>query len=112
VRDPNDGPRTVQQWFDTAAFVRLPALAGGQRSGTAGRNVVIGPGLVQTDLSALKRFAITEQHRLEFRTELFNAFNRANFRDPATVVSQPATFGVIQSSRPARIIQFGLKYSF
>jgi outer membrane receptor protein involved in Fe transport len=112
IRNPNNGPRTVQQWFDTGAFVRLPALAGGQRSGTAGRNVVIGPGLVQTDLSALKRFAITDAHRLEFRTELFNAFNRANFRDPATVISQPATFGVIQSSRPARIIQFGLKYSF
>lgn len=112
IRDPNSGPRTVQQWFDTAAFSRLPALAGGQRSGTGGRNTVIGPGLVQTDLSVLKRFSITEEHRLEFRMEMFNAFNRANFRDPATVISQPATFGVIQASRPARIIQFGLKYGF
>jgi hypothetical protein len=112
LRNPNNGPRTPRQWFDTAAFARLPAVAGGQRSGTAGRNTVIGPGLVQTDLSVLKQFRLTEAQRIEFRTELFNALNRTNFRDPVTNIGQPATFGVIQASRPARIIQFGLKYLF
>ncbi|MCS7025094.1 MAG: TonB-dependent receptor [Bryobacteraceae bacterium] len=112
IRNPNRGPRTVQQWFDTSAFVRLPAIPGGQRSGTAGRNTVIGPGLLQTDLAVLKRIALAESHRFEFRLEAFNAFNRANFRDPATVITQPATFGVIQTSRPARILQFALKYEF
>jgi outer membrane receptor protein involved in Fe transport len=112
VADPNQGPRTPRQWFNTAAFVRLPAVAGGQRSGTAGRNTVIGPGLVQTDLSVLKQFRLAEKHTLEFRAELFNALNRANFRDPGTNIGQPATFGVIQSARPGRIVQFGLKYLF
>ncbi|MBL8294450.1 MAG: hypothetical protein JNN08_21570 [Bryobacterales bacterium] len=70
------------------------------------------PGLVQTDLSLLKQFRLAERHTLEFRTELFNALNRANFRDPGVNIGQPATFGVIQSARPGRIVQFGLKYSF
>lgn len=112
IRNPNHGPKTPEQWFDTGAFVRLPDLEGGQRSGTAGRNTVIGPGLVQTDLAARKLFPVLESHALEFRAELFNAFNRANFRDPGTNIGQPATFGVIQAARPGRIIQLALKYSF
>jgi hypothetical protein len=87
-------------------------VPGGQRSGTAGRNTVIGPGLAQTDLSLLKRFRFTETQFAEFRGEFFNALNRTNFRDPGTNIGQPATFGVIQASRPARIIQLALKYSF
>jgi hypothetical protein len=112
LRTPNNGPRTPQQWFNTSAFSRLTAIAGGQRPGTAGRNTVIGPGLVQTDLSAAKRFSITERHQLEFRAEAFNLLNHTNFRDPATNIGQPATFGVIQASRPARILQLALKYAF
>lgn len=112
IRDPNSGPRTPQQWFDTSAFVRLPDLAGGQRSGTAGRNVVIGPGFVQTDVSIRKQFPMAEDQGLEFRAEFFNALNRTNFRDPLTNIGQPATFAVIQAARPARIIQMALKYSF
>ncbi|MDX1978861.1 MAG: TonB-dependent receptor [Bryobacteraceae bacterium] len=112
IANPNDGPKTPQRWFDTGAFARLADVAGGQRSGTAGRNTIIGPGLVQTDLSLLKTFTIREGHGLEFRAEFFNAFNKANFRDPDTNISQPATFGVINAARPARIIQLALKYQF
>ena len=112
VKNPNNGPKTPQQWFDTSAFVRLTDLAGGQRSGTAGRNTVIGPGLVQTDLSVFKTFAIREGHTLDFRCELFNAVNHTNFGNPGTAISAPQTFGVIQAARPARIIQFALKYGF
>jgi hypothetical protein len=112
VSDPNGGPKTPERWFHTAAFVRLPAVAGGQRSGTAGRNTVISPGILQTDLSVRKLFAVTERHKLEFRTEFFNALNRANLLSPGTSIGAPQTFGVVQSARPARIIQLALKYSF
>jgi hypothetical protein len=112
IKDPNDGPKTPQQWFDTSAFRRLGPLAGGQRMGTAGRNTVIGPGLVQTDLALLKQFRFLESQRFELRGEFFNALNRSNFRDPGTNSGQASTFGVIQTSRPARVIQIGLKYAF
>jgi len=112
VKNPNNGPKTPEEWFDTSAFVRLPDAPGGQRSGTAGRNTVIGPGLLQTDLSVVKAFPLAERHVLDLRCELFNALNRTNFLNPVTNIGNPQTFGVIQSARAARIIQFALKYSF
>jgi len=112
ISNPNTGPKRPEQWFDTAAFRRLPAVAGGQRPGTAGRNTIIGPGLVQTDLAAMKRFRAGEKGFAELRGEFFNALNHANFRDPGTNIGAPATFGVIQASRPARIVQLALKLGF
>jgi hypothetical protein len=47
--------------------------------------------------------------RLQFRTEMFNAFNNVNFNNPGnTTFGQPA-FGVITGTERARIMQFGLK---
>ncbi len=112
IGDPNNGPKTPQEFFRRAAFQRLPALPGGQRSGTAGRNTIIGPGLFQADLAVLKRFSFWETHSIEFRAEFFNAFNNVNFLNPLTNIGSPQTFGVVQQARPARIIQFGLKYAF
>ena len=112
IADPNAGPKTPQEFFTRAAFRRLTATPGGQRTGTAGRNTIIGPGLFQADLAALKRFAVFEAHTLELRAELFNAFNNTNFLSPLTNIGSPQTFGVVQQARPARIIQFGLKFSF
>jgi hypothetical protein len=112
VKNPNNGPKTSQQWFDTTAFFRLPAAAGGQRSGTAGRNTIIGPGMLQMDLAATKKVPVSESQELEFRGEFFNAPNRANFLNPLTNISSPQTFGVVQQARPARIVQVAVKYVF
>ena len=112
IRDPNQGPRTAQQWFDTSAFVRLTARDGGQRFGTAGRNVVIGPGILQTDLAVLKSFPVWREHHLDLRFEAFNLLNHTNFFNPESSISTPQTFGSILSSRPARVLQLGAKYTF
>ncbi len=55
--------------------------------GNLGRNAYIGPGLAQFDLTLHKRLPITEKVNLEFRAELYNLFNKANFGNP------PATLG-------------------
>ena len=81
-----------------------------------------GPGLATTDLSLAKRFALTERFNLQFRAELFNIFNRANFNNPNPVVYSAAapaaptanppspTAGLITStSTSSRQVQFGLK---
>ena len=112
IENPNDGPKSSAQWFNTSAFARLPDVAGGQRSGTAGRNTIIGPGLVQTDLGLVKSFAITDRQSVQFRAEAFNAVNYTNFQNPGTSIAAPQTFGVIQGARDARIIQFALKYTY
>lgn len=81
--------------------------------GTCGRNTFTGPGFVQFDFGINKKFQITETWNLDFRTEMFNAFNSANFSNPGTLSIQSANFGKITSTRaPNRIMQFALKLTF
>ena len=60
---------------------RLVAFLGGT-IGNLGRNAIHGPTLSQFDLTAQKRFPIHEQVNLEFRAEIYNLFNHANFGLP------------------------------
>ena len=80
LRDGNLPPseRRVTRWFDTEAF----ANPGFRLYGTAGRNILVGPGTKQIDLSIFKNFQLTEGVRLQFRTEFFNAFNTPQFNNP------------------------------
>jgi outer membrane receptor protein involved in Fe transport len=110
--NPNKGPKTVAEWFNTGAFQRLDLVttpAGVY--GNEGRNVVEGPGLTQWDLSAFKNILFTESKSLQFRAELFNLFNRSNFRLPNGDISSP-TFGQIQQALSPRLVQFALKFQF
>jgi hypothetical protein len=88
------------------------------RFGSLGRNVVIGPGFNNTDVSLIKRTKLTETHLIEFRWEVFDLFNHANFGQPGRVVGTD-TFGRITNTRFAtgdsgssRQMQFALKYKF
>ena len=71
-----------------------------------------GPYFHNWDLSILKNISIKERFRLQFRTELFNAFNMVNFSNPSGTVFGRPEFGTITNSEPARIIQFGLKFYY
>ena len=99
------------QWFNPAAFLAPPASSGFY--GNLGRDTLIGPGLATWDLSFLKDTRIHERLNLQFRAELFNILNRANFNTPNAVVFTPAlspTAGVITStSTTSRQIQLGMK---
>jgi hypothetical protein len=82
--------------------------------GDARKNVLEGPGEKSADLSARKFFALTEQVRLEFRAEFFNAFNHPVFSQPDNYITDgPGAAGVITSTViPQRQIQFALKLNF
>ena len=112
VSNPNSGPKTVGEWFNTSAFQRLdPSTTPAGVYGNAGRNIVQGPGLGQWDFSAFKNIRLTESDSLQFRAEFFNLFNRVNFRLPNGDISSP-TFGQIQHALAPRLIQFALKFMF
>jgi hypothetical protein len=103
------------QWFNPAAFL-APANtpANGGFYGNVGRDTLIGPGLATWDFSVLKDTRIRERLNLQFRAEIFNFLNRANFNQPNAVVFTPSgvspTAGVITStSTTSRQVQFGLK---
>ncbi|HWQ54741.1 MAG TPA: carboxypeptidase regulatory-like domain-containing protein [Bryobacteraceae bacterium] len=100
--------RSVDRWFNTAAFAR-PANF---RFGTSGRNIVIGPGINNWDLSLFKMFRIDEARQFQFRGEAFNAFNRPQFGFPGATLGT-AQFGRISSTvRDPRDIQLSLKFLF
>jgi hypothetical protein len=97
----------VSKYFDTSRFA-LPALG---TFGTAGRNILTGPGYADLDASAFKSFHTTESTSLTFRWEVFNLLNHANFGNPNGTFSSSA-FGRITSARDPRIMQAALKFVF
>ncbi|HEY1304360.1 MAG TPA: TonB-dependent receptor [Vicinamibacterales bacterium] len=100
-----DNP-TPARWFDPTAYV-VPPLG---TQGTAGRNTLRGPGTQRVDFSTTRRFALGPS-RLEFRWEVFNLFNHANFGTPDTNISNP-TVGMITTADDGRSMQFGLRLAW
>lgn len=103
---------TPNQWFNPAAFLQPPANSGFY--GNLGRNTLIGPGVATWDFSTVKDTVLHERLSLQFRAEIFNLLNHANFNTPNLIVFTPSgvsgTAGVITStSTTARQIQFALK---
>jgi hypothetical protein len=82
--------------------------------GDAHKNILEGPGEKTADLSARKIFNLTETVNLEFRAELFNAFNHPVFAQPDPYITDgPGAAGVITSTViPQRQVQFALKLHF
>jgi hypothetical protein len=88
--------------------------------GSMGRNVVIGPSFHNSDLSLIKRTKLSERQMIEFRWEVFDVFNHANFGQPGRTAQVGSTsFGVITNTRfptgdsgSSRQMQFALKYKF
>ena len=102
-------------WFDPHAFLAPPNNAANAGFyGNLGRNTLRGPGLATWDFSTMKDTKINERLNLQFRAEIFNLLNRANFNMPNEVVFTPSgispTAGVITSTTTtSRQVQFGLK---
>ncbi len=109
VGDPNNGPKNVGQFFNTAAFALVPT--GVVRPGNEGRGVVRGPGVQRWDFSFFKNVKIRESMRVQLRAEMFNVFNHTNYDGVATGYGT-TTFGRVTSTRDPRNIQLGLKFSF
>lgn len=106
--NPNNGPKTPDQWFNTSAFVR-PAI---YNFGNASPYITNSDGIVGMDISLQKAFAITERHRLEMRGEFFNFPNTTSFGDPVGNIND-GNFGRITSQRvSSRQIQMSLRYRF
>jgi hypothetical protein len=112
-------------YFDPEAYV-LPTLG---TYGNVGRNTLVGPGLVNVDLNLEKVFRIGEGKDLNFRTEVFNLFNRANFGIPdPTIYSAPTNLNteivddifrrrgsagrISNTITTSRQLQFALKFVF
>ena len=98
---------TPDRWFDVTAF-SLPPFG---TFGTAGRNILSGPGFQSINASIVKNLRFAEKSSLQLRFEIFNLLNRANFDLPNIFFGTPA-FGAIPSAESPRRIQFGAKILF
>jgi hypothetical protein len=97
----------------------------------AGRNIFVAPSYYNLDIGIVKQFSITERVKLDFRAEMFNFLNRANFDNPrdasvgspsiqssvfaqtcCQTVAPPSTQTIIQTGESSRVIQFALKLKF
>lgn len=105
--NPNNGPKTPDQWFSTGVF-SLPAPF---TFGNAGAFIVEGDGRHNYDISLAKRFYPRENHFIEVRGEFFNLTNTVKMGDPNTNFSSTA-FGRVNSATDARQIQLALRYQF
>jgi hypothetical protein len=108
-------PKTVQQYFNPAAF--LPPATG--TYGNVSRDPLTGPHLAQLDFSATRNAHLSERVGFQFRAEFFNILNHTNLSTPNPVVYSSATSGVsptagliTSTSTTSRQIQFGAKLQF
>jgi hypothetical protein len=105
--------RTIHAWFNTADFVS----PGNYIFGNSGRNILVGPGTKQFDLSLFKDIPFKEDasRRIQFRAEAFNVLNTPQFNNPNAQIGNSAA-GTITSAgapllfqRTSREIQLALK---
>lgn len=110
-----DNP-TIAKWFDTSFGTAASGAAFGTPTiytfGNSGRNILTGPGRVNFDYSVFKNFALTERTKLQFRTEIFNLFNHAQFDLPNTSIGNPAAGRITGIVGTPRQMQFALRLSF
>ena len=104
------------RYWDISAF-ELPPV---NQRGNLGRNTLVGPGLISSDLSLIKAFDVRRGRGVQVRLEAFNWPNRANFAIPSGRIAftnaagdVSPTWGRITSTvTTARQIQLGVKYLF
>jgi hypothetical protein len=80
--------------------------------GTAGRNIIYGPGLKNVDLGIFREFHPREHWKLMFRGEATNAFNLVNLSNPGTNLNSGSTFGKITTANSMRQVQLGSRLTF
>lgn len=110
VSGSTTGPKTLNHYFNTAAF-SVPAP---YTYGNAGRNSLRGPHFTDVDFSLFRNFTLHEHYTFQVRAESFNLFNHPNFANPDATL-EDANFGKITStngSSSPREFQFAGTFQF
>jgi len=112
---PVSYPKKVSAWFSGTSFAAPVAPWNGgpnQGFGDAGRDAVVGPGLVNFNWSLFKSIAIKEGGpSLELRFEFFNVFNHTQFNNLDLNSGDP-NFGAVTTAYDPRTLQLGAKFKF
>jgi hypothetical protein len=111
------GADKTQQYFNASVLCSPLTAAGGypanQGFGNLGRNILRAPYQKRFDLGFAKDTRISESVGFEFRWDIFNIFNNANFAAPANDLQDATDFGRITNTIGGpRVMQFGFKLKF
>jgi hypothetical protein len=85
--------------FNLNAFAPTPV--GVARIGNAGVGILEGPGTIAVNAGLARSVQLREGLRLRFEATFTNVLNHTNFAPPATNISSPSTFGVLQTAQTA-----------
>ncbi|HEX8399686.1 MAG TPA: carboxypeptidase-like regulatory domain-containing protein [Pyrinomonadaceae bacterium] len=106
----NNSEVLISTASNNAQFQSMLAPIGSD--GAVGRNSFRGRSLLNLDASFSKPFSITERQTLQFRIDVFNFINRANFAIPVRFLEAPGFGRAVDTITPGRRVQFALKYLF
>jgi hypothetical protein len=96
--------------FDPTLFTNTTVAPG--TIGNAPRSICCQPGINNFDIGLVKDTPINERLRMEFRAEIYNIANHAQFYDVDGNISDGTNFGFAQKVRDPRLVQFALKFEF
>ena len=110
-------PGNPLDYIKTQCFA-FPNLS--TRLGDAGRNILIGPGILNLDTSLVRNIGGSERFHAQFRAEFFNVLNHTNFASPVVTTNNTSLFGangapissagiLTSTTTTSRQVQFGLK---
>ena len=111
-------PQNALNYIKIQCFT-APAIS--TRLGNAGRNSLIGPGVLETDFSLFKNIPIHEAFKAQFRAEFFNLMNRPNYSSPNDnrvilaadgSLANPIAGQITLLNTTSRQIQFALKFTW
>ena len=113
-------PKTLAEWFNpaqfaggcnNAAYASNPYCVPLGSFGNAGRDLFHGPGTIQWDMSASRKFSFSERWKLEYKSEFFNIMNHANWNGPSAGLTS-STYSWVTAFGGPRLIQMSLKLTF
>lgn len=110
VREMGQGP--LRYAFPSTLAGQFGLLAGAGANGAVGRNTFRASGIANADLAINKLFRFTESQQVELRTEIFNLSNRTHFGIPVHTLFSPGLGRAVNTTVPARTVQFAVRYKF
>ncbi|MCX6603149.1 MAG: carboxypeptidase regulatory-like domain-containing protein [Acidobacteria bacterium] len=105
---PGNLKDNLRTYINPAAFFRAPRGT----YGNSGRGMLRGPGQSTVDFSVFKDFKFAERFNMQFRTEMFNILNKANFGNPGNNIDNTGYGQITSTSVNARLVQMALKFTF
>ncbi len=103
--------RSASLWYDPSAFAApIPFTFG-----NAGRSILVGPGVFNTDFGLFKRFvagAPERRREIQIRLEAFNVFNQPHYANPAATIDLPDAGRITAITGTMREMQVGVKFLF